>query len=535
MARKEIKKYLIQNFGGSVRNDTAPIYLNDTQLPEALNIDFSLERGAARKRKGYLRMNAGTGLNSAVTGIFQVYLNGAWRNLVCAGTMIYHWNQTTDSAADITSAGMTTGKNYLYDFTTFVASATDCIFFAHDHQDVIKKWDGTTFASVDFGAHGDSDWDITNYYAKCIATFNNYLFTANTKEDANTFPERVRYSKIGNAENNDDDTNLFDVFTTAGKEIRRIMPLRDLLIVYKEDSIWAIYYTGDSTAPFGLTCIDYNMPCIAGFSVADVKGEHFFLSEEGIMRNNGAKVDPVLVSKNVQDWFRYISRTNWQYGYAATNEYMKQYRLLIPFEGGTDVSDKDREVRYDYENNTWSVHKYAGDANVVGTMVMEQAGTWDTIARYWDEIFVTWEDPELWSRHTRFFTGDYNGYFRMHDQVERDQEATDQAIDGYLITKPLNLSESPEDIMKNKRLNKARIRFKSYNSSFANVYYRRDRKGAFILAGTVDLDRPEREFIASLDLSGNCKEVEYKIQNNAALQPFCAYDIGTEFLLRSER
>ena len=117
------------------------------------------------------------------------------------------------------------------------------------------------------------------------------------------------------------------------------------------------------------------------------------LSEEGIMKTNGAKVEPVLVSRDVPDWFKNINKTDYQYAYAATNQYNKQYRLLIPNIGtSAAISDKDREIRYDYESGVWSEHKYAGEANVIAAIENSWDGTWNDESRTWDDINITWDD-----------------------------------------------------------------------------------------------------------------------------------------------
>ena len=602
MAGKELKKYLIQSFGGGNVNDISPIYQKDSSLPEAPNVDFSLERGAASKRRGYLRVNDGNGLDGAVTGFHQSYIGGAWRNVIMAGSKAYDWDQPNDTANTI-GTGLADSKNYLCDFTSAMTDTDGPVMLITNGQDQVQKYNGGTIATL-------TDLSLSegyNYFkCKHLAAFNNYYFFANTWEGevlADTWTltsstiyshdshnsvldvaevwngsseltqetatpttpgvgefgisshvlyvntggapgavinityknyERVRWSDIGNAEGYSA-LNFIDVVTEPGQEIRAIVPLRDLLIVYKEDSIWAINYTGDASAPFGLFPIDLNTPCIAGHSVADVKGEHYFLSEEGIMKTNGAKVDPLLVSKEVEEWFSYVSRTDWKYSYGSVNEYRKEYRLLIPYQGGDDVTDKDREIRYDYEHNTWSVHNYAGNANVIGTMILSEAGTWDSISRYWDEIEVSWEHPSLWARYTRYFTGDYNGYLRLHDQVNRDEEATDQAIEAYLFTKPLNLTEDLSEVKNDKRLHKLWLRLKSYDGSTLKVFVRRDRQGDFEFVEDIDLGRGEREFTTFVSLSGQCKEVEYKVGNNATGQPWSVYFMETEFLMRSDK
>jgi len=346
--------------------------------------------------------------------------------------------------------------------------------------------------------------------------------------------ERIRWSNLDDAEDHNN-SNFADVVTEAGKEIMRIMPLRDLLMIYKEDSIWAAYSTGEADEPFGLHCIDHNTPCYAGFSVVDVKGEHFFLSKEGIMKTNGAKVEPVLVSRDVPDWFKNVNKENYQYAYAANNQFFKQYRLLIPNLGGTGGKEKDREIRFDYENGIWSEHQYAGNPNVIASLVNTTSGTWDSETRAWDDITETWDDPSMVGNNTtRFYTGDTAGFVREHDTVEYDDEGASDAINSYLVTKPLNLSQEKDDIHLNKKLLKMRARLASFTGSTITIEKRLDG-GAWESEGTIDCAQSGETFEGKIDINGTCKELQYRIGNNASTQPWVLYWILTEYILRSKK
>ena len=359
---KLVKKEIIENFGGGAKSDIAGIYLPNGFVPESLNVDFSLVRGAARKRKGYIRKNSSAITNAPpITGIKDVKLGNVETKVVTgvpstgSTSYLYEW----DGGSTFTSRGTMSGgssKNTLVDMTITRTDTDGFVLLLADGV-ALRKWDGygnNEALDVD-GTNGGGDLGIDYFKCKYVASFKNYTFFANTREgndaladdwDATNAPiykhndtivnevfavmhsgsalspndggyatlsageydvyqnelyvrcsadadpaaniivqyrahERVRWSKIGDAEDHDS-TNFLDVVTEPGKEIMRIVPLRDLLMVYKEDSIWAIYYTGDLESPFGIYCIDHNTPCFAGFSVSDVKGEHFFLSEEGI-------------------------------------------------------------------------------------------------------------------------------------------------------------------------------------------------------------------------------------------------------------
>lgn len=606
---KRPKKSIIENFGGGVNNDLAGIYLPSGFVPESLNVDFSIERGAARKRMGYQRKNS-SALDSGkdVTGIFQARIKGTWVQVVCAGTDVFDWDKAVTFTSKKGAQTFTDDKNVLWDFAVARTTTDGEVIILTNGSDQIQKYDGTTLSAI-------SITEGYNYFkAKYVASFNNYCLFANTNEGANladdwvqvgataewsytntdtafdsslviaevydgttqltegtvtslsenqygvygttlyvrvtgggdpegtihiTYrcPERIRWMDLGNAEGYTA-AQFLDVVTEFGQGIVRILPMRDLLMIYKEDSIWALYATGDAEAPFGIYCIDHNTPCYAGFSVADVKGEHFFLGEEGIMKTNGAKVDPVLISQDVPKWFSRISKDNWKYSYAATNPYLKQYRLLLPNLGSTDASDKDREIRYDYQNNVWSEHSYYSHANVIAAVVNSDAATWNSeTVRTWDDIHETWNTIGM--EFTRFYTGSYAGFVREHDRTESDTEATAQAINAYFYTKPLNLAEEKEDLDRNKKLLKFRARLKSFTNSDIYVSKKTDNYFFWNLEGTIDCDQINSTgseiFEGALDVNGVCKEVQWKIANAFAAQPFCVYWILTEYIVRSEK
>jgi hypothetical protein len=253
------------------------------------------------------------------------------------------------------------------------------------------------------------------------------------------------------------------------------------------------------------------------------------------MKTNGAKVEPVVISSDVPSWFDRISKDNWIYSYGTTNNYLKEYRLLVPNLGADDPTDKDREIRYDYEGDIWSEHSYATNANVIAAVVNEDTGgTWNDETRTWDDIDETWSSF-AYPRFTRFYTGDYTGYIREHDRVESDEDGTAQAINSYVVTKPLNLSEEKEDVDKNKRLLKMRARMKSFTGSTVTVEKKEDNEPSFQTVNTIDCEQTNNIFEAEVDMSGMCKELQYRIGNNAVAQPWTLYWLLTEYLIKGDK
>ena len=133
--------------------------------------------------------------------------------------------------------------------------------------------------------------------AQCIGDYKDFLFIANTEEDGSSYPSRLRWSQWQNPRlwhNNEDGSGLagyVDVNDTAGK-IMAVKKIGDILVVYKEDGIVAISYTGGDTT-FSKELITTQTGLIAPKAVVSLSHSHIFVGRDNIYQFDGNSVMPI--------------------------------------------------------------------------------------------------------------------------------------------------------------------------------------------------------------------------------------------------
>lgn len=107
-------------------------------------------------------------------------------------------------------------------------------------------WNGSTV--IPLAASGAANWQ--NDYtapgstdtcprADIISQHSGYLFTASTYEDAGTYPNRIRWSHPNNPRRWAAG-DYIDI-SEGGQRITAIVPFSDRLLIFKPDSVWALY------------------------------------------------------------------------------------------------------------------------------------------------------------------------------------------------------------------------------------------------------------------------------------------------------
>ena len=181
------------------------------------------------------------------------------------------------------------------------ASAAGNLYIQRNALNAPIRWDGTT-ATV-LTASTDTAVRTTNDYgqmpkAKHIAAYGVYMFIAN--EGTTATDSRVRYSHPGSAE--DWHTNdSFDIRPGGdGDEITAIVPFGDRLMVFKNNSMHAVFGTDIDT--FNVVDIA-EVGAVSAEAVAVAPhGLYFFSWPDGIMFYNGTDY-PRVVSEKLNPLF----------------------------------------------------------------------------------------------------------------------------------------------------------------------------------------------------------------------------------------
>lgn len=341
---------------GIIKKEEFPIDLiPDRAWSDGNNVRFG--SGYVEKVGGWTKFITQQ-LDGPIIAIDNYYkFNGDEYLMIVTPTTIYQYDVTTNTALDISTTSLLTGT---VDNIVITETARD-MFVITNGKDTVRSWDGVSETIVDLPGLTDcvnagQTAGITVNNARCLAYFNNFLILGGTTEDGTAYPQRLRWSQIGNIQKWKLETNGSGQaghgdMTDGVDWIVRLLPFKNYLVAYKERSIQVITYVG------GTEIFD-KWPAIAGTgllaskAIVDLGDEHLFLGPDNfysfnfqevlvagddIAKDFFSQLDPdkanlttaFVVEENSEVWFAYVS-TNSSNGL------------------------HDKAVVYNYETKAWS-------------------------------------------------------------------------------------------------------------------------------------------------------------------------------------
>lgn len=283
---KRTQLYSLRDFTGGLNLTTNAFRLTDNESPDLLNVDLD-RRGGFQVRRGVSPFST-TALSAAPDALWQYNDSGTVYTMVQIGAVI--WQGTG-------SAWSTVGTN-LGSTTQDVCSVTfnnNC-YWARGDADV-AKWDGATASTMGTAFNGTIIPTSGNVpRANHMAVHSGYMWVAGTYESGTHYPNRVRWSWANTFNDSGENWRADDyIDIDDGKdsdEITAIIPFGDQLIVFKRDSMYAIY--GYSSESFSVVNISNTIGAVShSAAIATPAGLFFFDHASGIHVYDGKSANLV--------------------------------------------------------------------------------------------------------------------------------------------------------------------------------------------------------------------------------------------------
>ena len=221
---------------------------------------------------------------------------------------------------------------------------------APEQTGTLTNTSGTGDATIDY-TNATADANIQS--ARFVRSYNNYLFWGNVVVDGISFKTRIYWSNIKDSTSVAGDSWL-EVGLNDGQEITGLMVLADRLVVYKERSIYNVYYTGDTDIPFimpGGGKSTSNVGCIAPWSIQEVENGHVFLAPDGIYYYDGSGSTKLSYRiSNTLDSFSPTFLAN-----SVSCVYKVKNKYMLSFYSGSNIT-ANRILVWDYYNNAFSLY-----------------------------------------------------------------------------------------------------------------------------------------------------------------------------------
>jgi hypothetical protein len=347
---------------GGLNSTAGPLGLNNNESSKLLNIDFD-KFGSILKRNGYSNLNT-----TATSG----------SNLQCDGLYWYEFDNVgtaTRYLIKVSGGNIYTCTNLTGNWGVPLLTTSTLAFTATNHCDFetfLNTMIGTNGVNVPFCYPGSgSAYALTVptglTAAKYVRLYNNYLFLGNVTVSSVVYPSRVYFSDIKSI-TSWQTYNYIDISKDDGQAITGMRVLGDRLVIYKEKSIYNLYFTGDSDIPFTLPGggkSNSNVGCIAPFSIAEVENYHVFLAADGFYFYDG--MNSTKISDKIRSTL--LEYNTGLFTKARATNYRLKNRYMCALPTGTQ---NDRIVIWDYYNNAWSIYSGMYVSDITNVM---SAGT----------------------------------------------------------------------------------------------------------------------------------------------------------------
>ena len=250
-------------------------------------------------------------------------------------------------------------------------------------------WDATT------------DWATRNISAKVIRSHKNFLFALNLQDGAVAQPDSYRWSTAADINglpytwDEADESGLAGIASLGGDggQIIDGLSLRDSFVIYSENSIDILDFTGDAFI-WRRRELSNSIGLLSKDCIVEVKGVHYFMSDGDILKNDGTTISSIIHGRVQEQFNARFNAEIYDRSYALRNTVAKEIWFCVPEDGAVYPNVA---YVYNWVEDTWAIRDLPDDNSfsAYGPQTAPQQswdnweGTWDSQTRPWGNKSTT--------------------------------------------------------------------------------------------------------------------------------------------------
>jgi len=283
--------------------------------------------------------------------------------------------------------------------------------------EALDNWGGYNSA----GASGNTDivWKTS-----VMRPFKQFLVALNITEGSNKYPYRVRWSHPAEGGtvpaswqvSGTSDAGYVDLSQTNGWVVD-CLPLKDINVVYKEDSVWGMSYEGgQSVFRFFEMFSDAGIlssRCVKGFG-----DKHFVVTNGDVYIHNSQTKESIIDSQMKESLFDSINPDFFTQTFVAPNYSANEMWVCFVSNENSDTTPyADKAYVWNWVDNSWSVRDIPNTAHIGWGIIdtTTESGQWDDDDYSWSSDGESWDNrgynPSktsmlfLGTKDTKFYEG----------------------------------------------------------------------------------------------------------------------------------
>jgi hypothetical protein len=331
----------------------------------------------------------------------------------------------------------TAAKTYCTTITGGSAVHTD-ITHATPRTGVVNQWTSTLLSGIPILNVGDTSkypmsWDLNtankfvdlanwpaNTYCKSLRSFKNYLVALNVTKTTTNYPYMVKWSHPADPGTVPVSWDISDPTKDAGEvdlaegadPIVDGLQLRDSFMIYKENSIWRMDYTG-GVFVFKFSKVLGTSGALNRNCIVEVDGFHVVLTGNDVIVHDGQSSTSVLDKQTRRYLFQNIDVTNSDKCFVFKNPFFNEVFICYP-KVGSSVCDT--AMVWNYKDKTVSFREIPNLNHAAsGPVDNSLSGTWAQDSAPWESDLSLWETPDLVPNSARTILASSNVKLYMLD------------------------------------------------------------------------------------------------------------------------
>ncbi len=363
------------------------------------------------------------------------------KQLIVADTRyVNKYNPITNTLVELVTPGAYTGNKF--NFFTWVnyetATDTPRLLFANN-KDVIQSYTGTTVTAYVYNMLDRAGNTVTALTCALMFQVKDRLVLLRTTETSalgtTTFGKRIRISGTG-ASSDDFRTSatgagLIDI--PDGTWISGAAFNRDDLIIFTEQAVWTLKYTGNDTTPFVLNKIDESRGSDATYAAITYLNRTSAASRRGLIISDGYRVDRQ--DEKIPDFsYNEVDQDAFALCFAGSVDADRDHYLIYPNQDQTPGAEVSRRILVtNYDEDNYSVYRLP--LSCMGNFTTGFDVTWNDLLIYdnWAQfaaVYGSW-NSFAYTKGTPFsLGGGHNGEIWSLAQ----KESEDNLVRIYNIT-----------------------------------------------------------------------------------------------------
>ncbi|MBI9081499.1 MAG: hypothetical protein JEY79_17375 [Pseudodesulfovibrio sp.] len=386
--------------------------------------DCFIERGVLAKRKGF-SLFATCPSAGSIVGVFNRVKAEDGGKVLLAADVDYLFQYSGTAFAKVEHDELGTAAVWTGDEDDLLHTANwkGTVYMTNGKQvsgettagdgtgnDGIQRYSGSAFNALRPDLSGDGEYCNG---CKLMVVHKERLILFGVYENGSFWGNRARWCVAGNP---NDWTNDGYLDATTSEHIKGVAILRDDIIVFFDNSIWLLRYTGDADLPFRFEQVSKRGGCIASFTAAAYDEIGFALDKAGIITCDGLQTK--ILDDKMPDITGKMNISAVGRAYSRVVEQEEQVWIAYP---GTGDDDNSQVMVYNYREGTWSIFNLA--FRCFGDSATTTNVKWSDLDVGWLTYAVPWVSGTVQSGYPTILAGGDSGAIYRVNHLDADAGA----------------------------------------------------------------------------------------------------------------